>query len=79
MTVQLVLLCAVALRNEPKRVVPEGFRVIEGDRRKQLRLNREIVFEAMNPESLAKHANKAVQKIGAGRVKRKAQGENVFA
>ena len=62
------------LRNELKKVVPDGFQAIEADRRKQYRLNPEIVVEVTNWEKLAEHPNEAVRKIATERVKWKARG-----
>jgi DNA-binding response OmpR family regulator len=44
-------------------LVPEGFQVIEGDRRGQFRLHPDVVIERVDWEALAKHPDAAVKKV----------------
>ncbi len=54
---------ATRVRDAFKGVVPEGFVVIEADRRKQFRLNPEIVVDTVSWERLGKHPDPTVRKI----------------
>ena len=62
------------VREPFKGLVPEGFQVIEGDKRKQFRLNPEIVVEATDWERLARHPDSGIRNIAAQAQKKKARG-----
>ncbi len=51
------------VRSTFKDLVPEGFKLIEGDRRRSFRLNPGVVVERVEWEVLAEHSNELVRKI----------------
>jgi len=67
------------VREPFKGLVPERFAVLEGDRRKQFRLNPAIVVERVNWEEMAKHPHAAIRNVAAQALKRTGRGVGVEA
>jgi hypothetical protein len=62
------------LRNEPKKVGLEGIQAIEADRRKQYRVNPEVVVEVREWEKRREYPDDVMRRIEEELVKRKGRG-----
>jgi hypothetical protein len=60
-------------------LVPEGFQVIEGDRRGQFRLHPDVVVERVDWEALSRHPDAAVKKLAVEHLSKQAKEKQLRA